>query len=426
MDDKHRLAPSLLALGLAAVLAWPGAHAAEVGAQARQLHQRILTLDTHLDTPANFARPGWSLLDDHRAEGEYSQVDYPRMVEGGLDGGFWVIYTGQGDRSAAANLKARDQALGRLVEIREMLARYPQQFELALTPQDARRIVDAGRKVVFISMENASPLAADPSLLSFFHAQGVRMLGITHIGNNEFGDSSNPRQGEGAEWHGLSPAGRALVAEANRLGILLDQSHSSDAVFDQLIELSAVPFVLSHSSADAIHENPRNIDDARLRRLAAHGGVIQVNALGAYLVETPANPERRAALDALWDRSEKAASPAQLRELAARRREIDRRFPVPQATFEDYMQHLLHILQVAGPKHVGIGADWDGGGGVDGLSEISQIPRITERLLQAGYDEQQIADIWGGNVLRILGQAQAHAARLAAQAPAPAAAASGH
>ncbi len=406
--------PALLALALAAALP---AHAAKPAASpARALHDRMLVLDTHLDTPLNLGRPGWSIVDDHRDEGPFSQVDYPRMVEGGLDGGFWVIYTGQGDRSPESNRRTRDEALGRLLQIREMVARHPDKFELALTADDARRIKAAGRKVVFISMENASPLAADPSLLSFFHAQGLRMLGITHIGNNEFGDSSNPREGEGAEWGGLSPAGKALVAEANRLGIVLDQSHSSDAVFDDLIALSKVPFVLSHSSADAVHDNPRNIDDERLRRLAAHGGVIQVNALGAYLVDTPVIPERQAALRALYEEAEARGgrSPEVLRELARKREEIDRRYPVAEATFEDYMRHLLHILEVAGPDHVGIGADWDGGGGVAGLSDISQIPRITERLLQAGYTEQQVANIWGGNILRVLEQAQAYAAKVAA------------
>src|SRR5690606_30135574 len=239
--------PALLALALAAAL--PAQAAKPEGSPARALHDRMLVLDTHLDTPLNLGRPGWSIVDDHRDEGPFSQVDYPRMVEGGLDGGFWVIYTGQGDRSPASNRATRDEALGRLVQIREMVAAHPDRFELALTADDARRIKAAGKKVVFLSMENASPLALDPSLLSFFHAQGLRMLGITHIGNNEFGDSSNPREGEGAEWGGLSPAGKALVAEANRLGIVLDQSHSADAVFDDLIELSKVPFVLSHSSA---------------------------------------------------------------------------------------------------------------------------------------------------------------------------------
>jgi len=407
--------PALLALALASAL--PALAAGPVSERARALHERILTLDTHLDTPMNLARPGWDILDDHREEGPFSQVDYPRMLEGGLDGGFWVIYTGQGDRSLESNRKARDQALGRLLTIREMLARHPDKFELALTADDARRIKAAGKKVVFISMENASPLATDPSLLSFFHAQGLRMLGITHIGNNEFGDSSNPREGEAGEWGGLSPAGKALVAEANRLGIVLDQSHAGDAVFDDLIELSKVPFVLSHSSADAVYEHPRNIDDARLRKLAAHGGVIQVNALGAYLVQTPAHPERQAALRELYAAAGgRSGSPEELRELARKREEIERRFPVPEATFEDYMAHLLHILKVAGPDHVGIGADWDGGGGVKGMSDITYLPRITERLLQAGYTEQQIANIWGGNILRVIEQAQAYAARVAAEA----------
>jgi membrane dipeptidase len=404
---------ALLSLALAAALP-VHALADTVSDRARALHARVLTLDTHLDTPMNLSRPGWSILEDHRAEGSFSQVDYPRMVEGGLDGGFWVIYTGQGDRSVDANRKARDQALGRLVEIREMLARHPDQFELALTAEDARRIKAAGRKVVFISIENATPLATDPSLLSFFHAQGVRMLGITHIGNNEFGDSSNPREGEAGEWGGLSPAGKALVAEANRLGIVLDQSHAADAVFDDLIALSKVPFVLSHSSADAVYEHPRNIDDERLRRLAAHGGVIQVNALGAYLVHTPANAERQAALRELYAAAGgRGGSPEALRELARKREQIERLYPVPEATFDDYMQHLLHILQVAGPDHVGIGADWDGGGGVQGMADVSQLPRITEALLKAGYSEAQIANIWGGNILRVLDQAQAYAARQA-------------
>ena len=410
---------ALLTLALAAAL--PASAGEQVSERARALHERILTLDTHLDTPMNFARPGWSILDDHRQEGSFSQVDYPRMVEGGLDGGFWVIYTGQGDRSLASNLQARDQALGRLVEIREFLARYPQQFELAVTAEDARRIAGAGKKVVFLSIENATPLAADPSLLSFFHAQGVRMLGITHIGNNEFGDSSNPREGEGTQWGGLSPAGKALVAEANRLGIVLDQSHASDTVFDQLIELSKVPFVLSHSSADAVYDHPRNIDDARLRALAAHGGVIQVNALGAYLVDTPTIPERQAALRELYAAAgaRTGATPEQLRALARKREEIEHRHPVPEATLADYMEHLLHILKVAGPDHVGIGADWDGGGGVKGLADVSQLPRITEGLLQAGYTEAQIANIWSGNVLRVLSQAQDYAATQAAQTAKP-------
>ena len=390
------------------LLAWAtSASAAEAGEAARALHDRILVLDTHLDTPANFPRPGWNIRDDHSAERDFSQVDLPRMRSGGLDGGFWVIYTGQGDRSVEANLRARDHGLVRLAEIREMVAANPETFELALAAEDARRIAAAGKRVVYLSMENASPLAADPSLITAYHALGLRMLGITHVRNNEFGDSSNTPP----EWQGLSPAGRALVADANRLGIVLDASHASDQVFDQLLELSKAPIVLSHSGSDAIYEHPRNIDDARIRRLAGKGGVIQVNAYGGYLIPIEQSDARKAALEALDDRfgPQESLDASRVAEYLRERDAIDAEFPIAEATFDDYMKHLLHILQVAGPQHVGIGADWDGGGGVAGLEDVSDLPKITQALLDAGYSEQDIAGIWGGNILRVLQQAEAAA-----------------
>ncbi|AKC86837.1 dipeptidase [Pseudoxanthomonas suwonensis] len=378
--------------------------AAEVSERAARLHQRLLVLDTHLDTPANFARPGWSILDDHTAQRDFAQVDLPRMRKGGLDGGFWVVYTGQGDRTPEANRRARDHGLVRLAQIREMVAAHPDQFELALRADDARRIADAGKRVVYISMENATPLASDPSLLSAYHALGLRMLGITHMRNNEFGDSSNAPP----EWNGLSPAGKALVAEANRLGIVLDASHASDQVFDQLLELSRAPFVLSHSGADALYDNPRNIDDARLRRLAENGGVIHVNAYGGYLVPLEQSEERKrelAELDARYG-NDGSLTAAQITQKLRERDAIDARHPVSNATFDDYMNHVLHLVRLLGPEHVGIGADWDGGGGVAGLEDVGALPRITQALLDAGYSEEDIANIWSGNVLRVLGEAE--------------------
>lgn len=324
------------------------------------------------------------------------------MKEGGLDGGFWVIYTGQGARYALGNQAARDHGLIRLTEIREMLAAHSKDFELAKTANDAERIAALGKRVSFISMENASPLATDPSLLSVYYALGLRMLGITHVKNNDFGDSST--DAKGPEWHGLSPKGKALVAEANRLGLILDASHASDAVFDQLLEISKAPIVLSHTSADAEFDHPRNIDDARIKRLAEKGGVIHVNAYGGYLISIPKIPEREAALEALSDKygDESDRTEATIQKYLKERAAIEAKYPVPVATFDDYMRHLLHILKVAGPAHVGIGADWDGGGGVKGLEDVSALPRITERLLAAGYSEADIKAIWGGNLLRVL------------------------
>lgn len=389
-----------------ALICIDGAAAKDVGTDARRVHEEALVLDTHLDTPANFRRPGWNIADNHQHEGDLSQVDLPRMKMGGLDGGFWVIYTAQGARDEAGKRSARDHGLERLVSIHELLAAHASELELARTAEDAERIAAAGKRVSFISMENAAPLASDPSLLTAYHRLGLRMLGITHVRNNDFGDSSTDPAG--AEWKGLSPAGRALVEAANDLGVVLDASHASDAVFDQVLELSRAPIVLSHTSADALYDHPRNIDDARLRRLAAKGGVIHVNAYGGYLIDIPKIPEREAAMEALGKKygPEGQLSVEQARGYLAERRDIEARYPAKQATFDDYMAHLLHILKVAGVDHVGIGADWDGGGGVVGMEDVSALPRITEALLAAGYTQQDVRKIWSGNLLRVIREAQ--------------------
>ncbi|AAM43444.1 membrane dipeptidase [Xanthomonas campestris pv. campestris] len=401
----HTLYLSLL------LAATTSAHAMEFSdaelARASALQKRLVTLDSHLDTPANLERGDFDVMQGH-AGNRLSQVDYPRMLEGALDGGFWAVYTGQGNRSAAAHLDDRDAGLQRLMKIHNLLAAQPQRFALATTPADAARIKAAGKRVVYISMENASPLVADPSLLRFYYAQGLRLMSTVHFLNNEFADSATDPKG--AEWKGLSPAGKQLVQQA--LGIVIDQSHASDAVFDQLIALSPVPIVLSHSGARAVYNHPRNIDDARLKVLAAHGGVIQVNSYGGYLIDSGASPERKAAEKALadqyggWEHLKMSDGTALSEALKA----LDARYPVKRATEEDFFAHLEHVLAVAGPAHVGIGMDWDGGGGVVGLEDVSDLPRITAWLLRKGYSEPQIAGIWGGNLLRVMEQAQAYAA----------------
>ena len=404
-----RRLPLLLALALSIPLS---AHAIQFSTdelqRAKALQQRLLTLDSHLDTPANFSRDGFD-IDNRHDHNALSQVDYPRMVEGALDGGFWAIYTGQGDRSKAAHLRDRDAGLQRLLEIRTMLAANSKRFALALTPADAVQIKADGKRVVFISMENASPLVADPSLLSFYHRAGLRMLSTVHFANNEFADSAtNPK---GPEWNGLSEAGKALVREAVRLGIVIDQSHASDAVFDQLIEMMPVPFVLSHSSAKAVHDHPRNLDDTRLRQLAKAGGVIQVNAYGGYLIDPGKSDVRKQAEEALgkqlggWEHM----SIAQGAELQRGEDALDKQYPVRHASLDDFFAHMGHILDVVGPEHVGIGLDWDGGGGLTDLRDVSELPKITAWLLRRGYDDKQIADIWAGNLLRVMQQVQAHA-----------------
>jgi membrane dipeptidase len=391
---------------IALLLAVPGA----LGAEANAVHQRLLTLDTHLDTPMSFGRPGWSMMDEHTFADDLSQVDYPRMVKGGLDGGFFAIYTGQGPRTREGNAAARDAALERAVEIREMVARHSAHFELATKAEDALRIAAAGKRFVYQSMENAYPVAGDLSLLKTFYDLGVRMVGPVHFSNNDFGDSAtDPR---GAEWNGLSALGRQFVAEANRLGIVIDASHASDAAFDGMLELSAAPIILSHSGAKAVFDHPRNIDDERIRKLAAKGGVIQINSYSDYMIRVPEMPELQQALRALNRKygPYRTLGGETLRAYVQERRAIVARYPRPRATMDDLMAHLLHTLKLVGPDHVGIGLDLDGGGGVTGLDDVAGIPEITRRLLAAGYSESDLAKIWSGNVLRLLREAEAKAA----------------
>ncbi len=375
---------------------------ARIPARARALHRRLLTLDTHLDTTMHLARPRWSVLERHSRRTDPAQVDLPRMREGGLDGGFWAIFVPQGPRTADGHARARDQALKIALRLREMVARHAAHFELATSADDAARIAKTGRSVVYLSIENGYPLGTDPTLLRTFYDLGVRMFGPIHFANNELGDSStDPR---GPEWGGLSPLGKQLVAEANRLGIVLDASHASDAVLDQMLELSQAPIILSHSGCKSVYDHPRNIDDDRLRRLAAAGGVISMNSLPAYLQRIDVPPERATAMAELNRRFMNfgALTPQAAAEYVAQRNAIDRRYPVRPVNFEDFMAHVLHALRVVGPEHVAIGLDWDGGGGVIGMDDVTAIPRITARLLAAGYSEADLEKIWSGNVLRVL------------------------
>jgi membrane dipeptidase len=376
---------------------------------AQAVHDSLLTLDTHLDTPANFARPGWDIMDRHKIA-DRSQVDYPRMVEGGLKGGFFAIYTPQGPRTPEGDHAARDAAIMRGVEIREMIAKHGDKFELALKADDAAAIMAKGKHFVFMSIENSYPIEGDLSLMSTFQAMGVRLIGPAHFKNNDLADSATDKP----EWHGLSPLGKQFVTEANRLGLVLDASHASDDVLDQMMALSKTPVILSHSGCKAIYDHPRNIDDAHLKALAADGGVIQMNALSAYLIPTPKNPERDAAMAALMQKAEGGhLTPEQQAAVGAEYAALQAKYPEPKATFDDYMKHMLHALKVAGVDHVGVGADMDGGGGVVGMEDITGYPKITAALLKAGYTRDDLAKIWGGNVLRVLRQVEAYKASLA-------------
>jgi membrane dipeptidase len=394
-----------LASGAAALALTPGLARAAV--DVRALHKKLVCIDTHLDMPANLARPGWNVMEKHSFDEDFTQVDYPRMIEGGLDGGFFAIYTPQAPVTPEGMSAMRDAAFLRAMEIREMVAAHPAQFELALAPEDAGRIAAKGKIIVFQSIENSGILGNDVTLLRSFHKLGVRMAGPIHFLNNQLGDSATDKK----KWGGLSPLGKEFVKEANDLGVVLDASHSSDDVFDQMMDRSRAPIICSHSGCRAVHDHPRNLDDARIKRLAAAGSTIQINSYNEYLVTVLPNPERdvarRAARGAMRNLANMSPADAiaAVRAAAAAEREVDKKYPIPRADFDEYMKHVMHALDLVGPDHVGVGADWDGGGGVVGMEDVSSIPKITERLVKAGYTEAQLANFWSGNALRVLGKA---------------------
>ncbi len=393
--------PGIL-LALLLVLTGP-VQGTEPAAGIAEPHARLLTLDSHLDTPIRLSLGGFDITRRHDATHDYCQVDLPRMQAGGLDGGFWVVFTPQGELTASGYAQAWESATRRLGVIERMVAEHPAAFALATRADDAARIVASGRHVVYLSIENAYPLGEDLSRLQHFYDHGVRMLGIVHSSNNQFADSST--DAAGPRWNGLSPLGEALVREANRLGMIIDASHAHDLALEQMLALSTTPVILSHSGAKDVFDHPRNVDDRLLRKIAADGGVIQMNSLGAYLTAFPENAARQAALGTFVKAlraADASGEPMPLETFGASLRAIDAEFGRSSATFEDYMAHFEHVLSVAGPHATGVGADWDGGGGVTGMHDVSMIPAITAHLVDAGYDEADLARIWSGNLLRVL------------------------
>ena len=420
MAHRNSLKLALLAaVSLSACSTMPagtvtGQNTSGVSAEVYALHQRLMTLDTHLDTPAFFdTARGYDIMARHSYERDGTQVDYPRMQDGGLDGGFWAIYMGQGPLTPEGYQQVRDKALIRATSIHKMVAANPDVFEIALTSADAPRINAAGKKIVYLSMENSYELGDDLSLLDSFYKLGVRMAGPVHNGTNQLADSTNPGA-VGLKWGGLSPMGRDYVKRANELGIILDGSHSADTTIEQMIDLSATPIILSHHGCDGVFEHPRNLPDALLKKMAAKGGVIHMNALGSFLKVLPQSPERTAALTAFrakWGDSDDLTG-ERYEQYLDERSAINAQFPENRATFEDYMEQVLYAIKLVGVDHVGFGADWDGGGGVAGYNDVSMMPKVTERLLKEGYTEADLEKMWGGNVVRLLKVAEDYKASL--------------
>jgi membrane dipeptidase len=385
---------------------------AELDALAREIHARVLTIDTHVDIPGNYATPEV----DPGVRGRF-QVDLPKMEEGGLNAGFFIVYVGQGERTPEGAATARAQAEQKFSAIRRMTYElYPDRIELAYSADDVERIHAAGKLVALIGVENAFGIGTDLTAWSRYRDLGARYVSLTHNGHNDFGDAAVEvaRLGDdGPEWGGLSPLGREAVAELNRLGIMIDVSHAGRETMLQIVEASRAPVIASHSSIKAVADHPRNLDDAQLRALAARGGVAQTTALAGFVKVQPAErAEAQAAVREQFGISSNADVQALAGDVRAQydaaMAEIEARFP--PATVADYIDHIDYAVDLVGVDHVGISSDFDGGGGVVGWSDASETLNVTKELVRRGYSEEEIRKLWGGNLLRVMREVERIAA----------------
>ena len=378
------------------------------------IHERVLTLDSHIDIPLNFA----TRAVDPGVSGDF-QVDLPRMRAGGLDAGFFIVYVGQTERTPENEAQAKADARTKFDAIHRMAEElYPDEIEIAYAASDVERIAASGKLVAAIGIENGYVIGRDLSLLETYHALGARYMTLAHGGHNDIADSATPREALGdteAQHDGVSAFGEQVIAEMNRIGMLVDVSHISRAAMLDAVRLSQAPVIASHSSMHALMPHPRNLDDEQLRALADNGGVVQTVAVGAFLSEIAARRAAeyrniRGAFGMIPGQPPEELGAEPYEDYIGRMEALDARYP--DATVADFVDHIDHAVNLIGIDHVGISSDFDGGGGILGWSDASETLNVTVELVRRGYSEEDIAQLWGGNLLRVWSEAEEVAARL--------------
>jgi membrane dipeptidase len=442
---------ALVAATIAAV-ATPRAQQ-DLTARARAIHERVIALDTHNDiNPQNFTT---SCNYTMRLT---TQVNLPKMKEGGLDASFFIVYVGQQDpRNVPDALqtggyerayRAAIEKFDAVHRLTEQIA--PNQIELALTAADVPRIAKSGKKVAVIGIENGYPIGEDIRRVKEFYDRGGRYMSLAHNGHNQLADSHTGEATGEWRWGGMSPLGRQVIQEMNRLGMMVDISHPSKATILQAIGLSKAPVIASHSSIRKLADVSRDLDDEMLMAVKTNGGVVQLNALPGFLkvdpkerapaiaslrtefglatgrgggggggranaqpaayrcpVETASTPAASGALEGRGGGRGAAPGPETLpadRRAAFDRRmaQIDRQWPAAaRATVKDFVDHMDYAVKLIGVDHVGIASDFDGGGGIDGWNSAAETFNVTLEMVRRGYTEDQIAKIWSGNLLRV-------------------------
>lgn len=371
-------------------------------------HDRILTFDSHVDVPQIFATPEL----DPGIDGD-AQVDLAKMLNGGLDAVFFAAAVGQQARTDENYAQAKADALTMIGAVRRMTDElYPDRIQLAYTSADVRKIHGQGKFVAAIGLENAFAIGRDLSLIKRFYDLGVRYMSLTHIGHNDVADSSDPNPALGdddTEHGGISLFGRDVIDEMNRLGMIIDVSHISKDAMLETLHQSRAPVMASHSSVKALADVPRNMDDEQLLALKDNGGVLQVVAYSHYIKLH--STEKAEAIRQLAESMDLAthtdwgeASNAKIASYGARLIELDKRWP--RANVQDFVDHIDHAVALMGIDHVGIGSDFYTGGGAPsgglaGWMDATETPNVTLELIRRGYSEDEIAKIWGGNLLRV-------------------------
>jgi membrane dipeptidase len=376
-------------------------------AKAKEIHGRILTVDTHCDTAMTMTRANWDVGERHEPGKPGSGlIDLPRMKEGGLDALFFGCFVGQGPLTPEGYVQAKARVLQELDAVDKMCEKYPNLVAKATTPADAYRIKNQGKRVAFIGIENGYTIGKDLSLLAQFAKRGVRYLTLVHTSDNDICDSSTDRQRK--QDRGLTDFGRQVVAECNRLGVMVDVSHMSDRSFYDVLKVTKTPIIASHSCCKSLCDNPRNLTDDMIRALAKNGGVLQMCFLSSYLKTPVPNPERDKAVKELEakygpQRSARTIQDEALRTKAMQEfQAVRQKYPDERATVKDIVDHIDHIIRVVGVDYAGIGTDFDGGGGVTGCGDVSEMFHVTMEMLRRGYSEKDMQKIWGGNIMRVL------------------------
>ncbi len=397
--------------------------------KALRIHEKVITIDTHDDINVkNFTD---SINYTQRLD---TQVDLPKMKEGGLDAVWLIVYTGQDSLNTNGYAKASENAMAKFDAIHRLCEEYASdQIGLALTSDDVRRIDAEGKKIAMIGVENAYPIGEDLSKFEEYHNRGARYISLSHNGHSQFCDSNTGEKDSIWLHNGLSNLGKEAVKEMNRLGIMIDVSHPSKESMKQMIALSKAPIIASHSSARALCNHSRNLDDEQLLMMKENGGVIQTVAFSSYL-NTEKHEARAAYMKKIYEsvadslginwydrsqfsylsdveRAEFIKNYPRVMSIGKDLVKNDAQVP-PAVNVADFVDHIDYMVEKIGIDHVGISSDFDGGGGIEGWSDASETLNVTIELVKRGYTEEEIEKLWGGNLLRVLDEVQTVAAEI--------------